>query len=96
MPRLPPLPAPGLVDHRLVELHRSPALDKGVTNERKIWEAAMLLISRHGEHAVDYAEREVLRFHREHDEMTRAVWCWISRATAELLKGEPDADEQVH
>ena len=56
----------------------------------------MLLISRHGEHAVDYAEREVLRFQREHDEMTRAVWCWISRATAELLKGEPDTGERIY
>jgi hypothetical protein len=79
-----------------VELRRRAALDRDVTNERKIWEAAMMLVSRHGERAVDVAERETARYHRAHDEMTTTVWCWISRATAELLKPEPDYDEQIH
>lgn len=79
-----------------MELHRHAALDKSVTNERKIWEAAMLLVSRHGEQALDIAEREASRHHRDQDELTSTVWCWISRATAELLKPEPDFDEQIH
>jgi hypothetical protein len=72
------------------------SLDWFVTNERKIWEAAMLLVSRHGEEATDVAEREASRHHREHDELTSTVWCWISRATAELLRDEPDIGERVH
>jgi hypothetical protein len=95
MSRLP-LPQPGAAERHLVELHRHPALDRDVTNERKIWEAAMLLVSRHGEQAVGVAEREASRLHREHDELTCTVWCWISRAVAELLKGEPDTGEWVH
>jgi hypothetical protein len=95
MSRLP-LPARSIVEHHLVELHRHPALDKDVTNERKIWEAAMLLVSRHGEQAVGVAEREASRHHRDRDELTCTVWCWISRAVTELLKGEPDTGERVH
>jgi hypothetical protein len=56
----------------------------------------MMLVSRHGDRAVDVAERETARYHRAHDEMTTTVWFWISRATAELLKPEPDYDEQIH
>lgn len=56
----------------------------------------MLLVSRHGEQALDIAEREASRHHRDQDELTSTVWCWISRATAELLKPEPDFDEQIH
>jgi hypothetical protein len=95
MPR-PPLPSRGIIDRHLVELHRHPALDKDVTNERKIWEAAMLLISRHGEQAVGVAEREASRHHRDRDALTSTVWCWITRAVADLLKGEPDTGERVH
>jgi hypothetical protein len=67
-----------------------------MTNERKIWEAALLLVRRHGELALDVADREVTRHHQRQDELTCAVWCWISRATAELLKPEPDIDERIH
>jgi hypothetical protein len=67
-----------------------------VTNERKIWEAAILLVSRHGVLATDVADREASRYHRRHDEMTSAVWCWISRATSEILKDEPDLGERIH
>jgi hypothetical protein len=67
-----------------------------VTSERKIWEAAMLLISRHGEEALDIAEREATRYHRERDDLTCVVWCWISRATEQLLKVEPDSGERLH
>ena len=90
------LPTRGIAAPHLVELHRHPALDRDVTNERKIWEAAMLLVSRHGEQAVGVAEREASRHHREHDEMTSTVWCWISRAVTELLRGEPDTGEWMH
>ncbi|HZS81695.1 MAG TPA: hypothetical protein VFA50_02415 [Stellaceae bacterium] len=71
-------------------------LDMSVTNERKIWEAAILLVSRHGDQATDIAEREATRHHRRHDELTSTVWCWISRATAELLREEPDIGEHFH
>ena len=56
----------------------------------------MLLISRHGEEALDIAEREADRYQREHDELTSVVWCWISRATEALLKAEPDSGERLH
>ena len=65
-----------------------------MTNERKIWEAAMLLVSRHGAQAIEVADREASRNRR--NALTCAVWCWISRATAELLRAEPEGGERIH
>jgi hypothetical protein len=67
-----------------------------MSSERKIWEAAVLLVRRHGEEAMIVADREVTRHHQRRDELTCAVWCWISRATHELLKPEPDGNESIH
>jgi hypothetical protein len=67
-----------------------------MTNERKIWEAAILLVGRHGIMATDVAEREASRYYRRQDDVTCAVWCWISRATIEILKDEPELGERVH
>jgi hypothetical protein len=66
-----------------------------MTNERKIWEAALLLVRRHGNDAVAIAEHEAQRL-RSDDELTCVVWCWIARSTAELLRPSPEADERVH
>jgi len=66
-----------------------------MTSERQIWEAAMLLVRRHGEDAADVAGREAKK-HDKSDELTYVVWCWIARATAELIKAEPGEDEHVH
>jgi hypothetical protein len=66
-----------------------------MTNERKIWEAAMLLVRRHGDDAAAIAAREAERL-RDDDALTCVVWCWIARSTAELLRPVPDADERVH
>src|SRR5258705_6600959 len=66
-----------------------------MTNERKIWEAAMLLVRRHGSDAVAVAEHEAERL-REDDALTCVVWCWIARSTAELLRPAPEAGERVH
>jgi hypothetical protein len=67
-----------------------------MTNERKIWEAALLLVRRHGSDAVAVAEREAQRLKRGDDELTCVVWCWIARSTAELLRPSPTAGERVH
>jgi len=67
-----------------------------MTNERKIWEAALLLVRRHGSKAVAIAEREVERHKEDNDELTCVVWCWIARSTAELLRAAPGAGERVH
>jgi hypothetical protein len=67
-----------------------------MTSERKIWEAAIILVRRHGERAVVVADEEACRYGRCRDDLTCAVWRWISRATAELLKPEPDVGERVH
>jgi len=66
-----------------------------MTSERQIWEAAMLLVRRHGEDAADVAGREAKK-HDKSDELTYVVWCWIARATAELIKSEPGEGERVH
>jgi hypothetical protein len=66
-----------------------------MTNERKIWEAALLLVRRHGNDAVAVAEREAERM-RGDDELTCVVWCWIARSTAELLRSAPGVGEKVH
>ncbi len=66
-----------------------------MTNERKIWEAAMLLVRRHGSDAVAVAESEAERL-RSDDALTCVVWCWIARSTAELLRPVPEAGERVH
>jgi hypothetical protein len=67
-----------------------------MTSERKIWEAALLLVRRHGEEAIVVADREADRYLKSRDELTCAVWCWISRATAERLRAEPDHGERIH
>jgi hypothetical protein len=67
-----------------------------MTNERKIWEAAVLLVRRHGAAAAAVAEREAERLRQEDDELTCAVWCWIARSTAELLRPVPSLHERVH
>ena len=67
-----------------------------MTNERKIWEAALLLVRRHGAAAAEIAQREAQRFRRSEDELTCVVWCWIARSTAELLRPVPGKGERVH
>jgi hypothetical protein len=67
-----------------------------MTSERQIWEAAVLLVRRHGEDAPDIAGREALKYSRQSDELSFVVWSWIARATAELVKSEPDITERVH
>ena len=67
-----------------------------MTNERKIWEAALLLVRRHGSQAAAIAESEAERLRGGDDELTCVVWCWIARSTAELLRAEPEAGERVH
>ena len=75
---------------------RSLHLNKMMTSERQIWEAAMLLVRRHGEDAADVAGREAKKHGDGDDELTYVVWCWIARATAELIKAEPGEGEHVH
>ena len=72
------------------------AMTMMMTNERKIWEAALLLVRRHGAAAADVAQREAQRLRKADDELTCVVWCWIARSTAELLRPIPEKDEQVH
>jgi hypothetical protein len=67
-----------------------------MTNERKIWEAALLLVRRHGSDAVAIAAREAERMRAGEDDLTCVVWCWIARSTAELLRPVPEAGERVH
>jgi hypothetical protein len=67
-----------------------------MTNERKIWEAALLLVRRHGSAAAEIARQEVQRLQSEDDELTCVVWCWIARSTAELLRPVPGKGERVH
>ena len=80
-----------------VELIRPGGIyDVMMTNERKIWEAALLLVRRHGAEAVSIAEREAERLRSGDDELTCVVWCWIARSTAELLRPRPGAGERIH
>jgi hypothetical protein len=67
-----------------------------MTNERKIWEAALMLVRRHGIEAPQVAEREAHRLRGSGDELTCIVWCWIARTTAELLRPMPQKDERIH
>jgi hypothetical protein len=67
-----------------------------MTSERQIWEAAMLLVRRHGEAAAEVAGREAKKHGQGEDDLTYVVWSWIARATAELIKPEPSEDEHVH
>ena len=67
-----------------------------MTNERKIWEAALLLVRRHGSAAAEVAQHEAQRLRSGDDALTCVVWCWIARSTAELLRPFPDEGERVH
>ena len=67
-----------------------------MTSERKIWEAAILLIRHHGIEAISVADREAAKHHKQRDELTCAVWCWISRVTADFLRTEPEYGELIH
>jgi hypothetical protein len=68
---------------------------QSMTSERQIWEAAVLLVRRHGEDAADIAGREALRYSQS-DAMSYVVWSWIARVTAELIKPAPDGTDRVH
>jgi hypothetical protein len=70
--------------------------DGQMTNERKIWEAALMLVRRHGSEALRVAEREAERLRTGDDELSCIVWCWIARSTAELLRPIPDSGERIH
>ncbi len=63
-----------------------------MTNERKIWEAALLLVRRHGAEAAEIARQEVQRLQSGDDELT----CVVARSTAELLRPVPGKGERVH
>ena len=67
-----------------------------MTNERKIWEAALMLVRRHGSEALQVAEREAERLRIGDDELSCIVWCWIARSTAELLRPTPEGGERIH
>jgi hypothetical protein len=67
-----------------------------MTNERKIWQAALMLVRKHGAAAPEIAEREALRLRGGGDELTCVVWCWIARTTAELLRPVPQENERIH
>ena len=67
-----------------------------MTNERKIWEAALLLVRRHCNDAIAIAEREAERLKESDDELTSVVWCWVARSTAELLRPVPGDGERIH
>jgi len=54
------------------------------------------LIRHHGIEAISVADREAAKHHKERDELTCAVWCWISRVTADFLRTEPEQDEMIH
>lgn len=67
------------------------------TSERQIWEAALLLVRRHGEDAAEIADREAAKYGTDGgDQLTYVVWSWIARVTAELIKPAPDIGERVH
>ena len=66
-----------------------------MTSERQIWEAAILLVRRHGEDATEVAVREAKK-HGDDDWLTHVVWRWIARVTAELVRSERDEGEHVH
>jgi hypothetical protein len=68
----------------------------GMTSERQIWEAAVMLVRQHGEDAAAVAGREALKHCRRSDELSYVVWSWIARVTAELIKPAPDVTERVH
>jgi len=74
----------------------APSAGADMTSERQIWEAALLLVRRHGEDAVRVAGREALRCNRHADELSFLVWSWIARVTAEIVKPVPDGGERVH
>jgi hypothetical protein len=67
------------------------------TSEKQIWEAAIMLVRRHGEDAAEVAGREAAKYDgNDEDELNYIVWSWIARVTAELIKPEPGAGEHVH
>jgi hypothetical protein len=67
------------------------------TSEKQIWEAAIMLVRRHGEDAAEVAGREAAKYDgSDEDELNYIVWSWIARVTAELIKPEPGAGERVH
>jgi hypothetical protein len=67
-----------------------------MSNERKIWEAALMLVRTHGAAAPEIAEREARRLRGGGDELSCVVWCWIARTTTELLRPVPQEDERIH
>ena len=72
MPILPPARTRGRNSRRLegFTVMMTPAM---MTNERKIWEAVLLLVRRHGAAAAEIAHREAQRLRSGDDELTITV-----------------------
>lgn len=70
-----------------------------MSNNRKVWQAAALLVDRYGEDAPSVATTQAadMRAGIAKDAVLSAVvWGWIAEATVELLRTKPSIGEQVH
>ena len=61
---------------------------------RDVRAIAKLLISRYGEQAYAYASHQSLKARERGNQRHMEAWRWIAGAVQELLRAEPDGDEQ--
>ena len=73
----------------------APGFTMMMTNERKIWEATLLLVNKNGAKAFAIAEREAEKLAWVGDELTSVVWALIAHSIAQWLR-ERRPDEWVN
>lgn len=56
---------------------------------------AKLLISHYGEQAATYASHQALKARERGDQRLMEAWRWIAGAVAEVLRADPQDDEET-
>lgn len=69
-------------------------MSSGPSQRRDAHAVAKLLISHYGEQAAAYASHQALKAREQGDERLMEAWRWIAGAVAEVLRADPEQDEE--
>jgi hypothetical protein len=64
-------------------------------HEREVWDAAIFLVSKHGNNAPQLARHRAGQL-EERDALGARIWGFIADAAEEIVRAEPARDERIH
>ena len=70
-------------------------MSPGSSQRRDAHAVAKLLISYYGEQAATYASHQALKARERGDQRLMEAWRWIAGAVAEVLRADPQDDEET-